>query len=34
VFHNGRITVTGAPTGGASMQMTLPLREQSAVVGG
>ena len=27
VFHNGRIAVTSAPQGGASFQITLPLRE-------
>jgi signal transduction histidine kinase len=26
VFHNGRVTVTTAPEGGASFQITLPLR--------
>ena len=31
VFHNGRIAVATAPTGGASIQMTLPLGGETAV---
>jgi signal transduction histidine kinase len=31
VFHNGRIAVATAPTGGASFQMTLPLGGEPAL---
>src|SRR5262249_19450185 len=31
VFHNGRIAVSGAPQGGASLQVTLPMMQDEAV---